>query len=263
MAAADEVEDALADVGARVTARLRLDQPIALQDREFRVKALDSLIRKYLDEAQALGISVEEFSRDVNDVLRFSFSMPSKDWYRDAVRAILAELTEMGYGVDAESCKNFWRTGNRFYGFNCTIVSPGGQIFEVQLHSDASRESWLLTHEAYEVLRRSSEAPERRIRALMQMLLVNRRSGMPGQVPPGLSDDFPAKDATFAKWILANRRVWGEYLRRLADEGRSFSQAVEDFGLTAEDFPISDEILVRLGKSDVDVLRNLPRRRQG
>ncbi|MFI7622199.1 toxin glutamine deamidase domain-containing protein [Micromonospora echinofusca] len=263
VAAADEVENALANVGVRVTESLRLDRPIVLRDREFRVKALDSLIRKYLDEAQVVGISVEEFSRDVNDVLRFSFSMPSKNRYRDAVRAILAELTVMGYRVDAESCKNFWRTGNRFYGFNCTILSSGGQTFEVQLHSDASRESWMLTHEAYEVLRRSSEPPERRIRALMHMLLLNRRSGMPDQVPPGLSDDFPAKDATFAKWILANRRVWGEYLRRLGHEGRSFSQAVEEFGLTAEDFPISDELLVRLGKSDVDLLRDLPGRRQG
>ncbi|SCL52211.1 toxin glutamine deamidase domain-containing protein [Micromonospora peucetia] len=262
VAAADEVESALTKAGRRVTETLRLDHPIILRDQEFRVKALDSLFRKYLDEAQAVGVSVEEFSRGVNDVLRFSFSMPPKARYRGAVQAILVELREMGFVVGDEDCKNFWRAGNRFYGFNCTITSPGGQTFELQLHSDLSRKSWMLTHQAYEVLRRSSEPPERRIHALMQMLSVNRQSGIPDQVPIGLSEEFPAKDATFVKWILVNRGVWSDYLRWLRREGRSFSQVVEEFGLAMEDFPIAQELLERLEKSDADLLRDLPRRRQ-
>ncbi|MER7415217.1 toxin glutamine deamidase domain-containing protein [Micromonospora peucetia] len=262
VAAADEIENALTQAGRRVTESLRLDHPIILRDQEFRVKALDSLLRKYLDEAQVVGVSVEEFSHDVNDVLRFSFSMPPKNRYRGAVRAILVELREMGFIVGDEDCKNFWRPGNRFYGFNCAIISPGGQTFELQLHSDSSRNSWMLTHQSYEVLRRSSEPPERRIHALMQMLSVNRQSGMPDQIPIGLPEEFPAKDATFAKWILVNRVVWSDYLRWLRREGRSFSQVVQEFGLAVEDFPIAQELLDRLEKSDVDLLRNLPRRHQ-
>jgi hypothetical protein len=121
----------------------------------------------------------------------------------------------------------------------------------------------MATHEAYEVLRRRSQPNERRVHAFMRMLLVNRQLGMPDEVPPGLSEDFPAKDATFARWILANRWAWGEYLRWLCREGRSFPQVVKEFGLTVEDFPISQELLVRLEKSDVDLLCGLPRRRQG
>ncbi|SCL54154.1 Papain fold toxin 1, glutamine deamidase [Micromonospora citrea] len=256
-AAADGVESALTQVGRRVTDTLQLDRSVALRDREFRLKSLDSLVRKYLDEAQAVGVSIEDFAAEVNDVLRFTFSMPSKDRYGQAVRAVIAELIEAGYTVHPEACKNFWRAGNRFYGFNCTVVSPQGQTFELQLHSDQSRNAWLSTHQSYEVLRRSSEPPERRVRALLKMLATNRELGMPGQVPRDLHEDFPTKDSTFAKWILANRRVWGDYLHWLRRQGRSFSEAVGEFGLTVDDFPIAPELLTRLDEGDVDLLRDL------
>ncbi|MFI5485765.1 toxin glutamine deamidase domain-containing protein [Micromonospora echinaurantiaca] len=256
VAEADDVEAALDMVGLRVTEDLQLPSPVQLTDQGFRIKSFESLARKYLDEAQIVGVPVEDFVREVNDVLRFSFSMPSRERYRDAVVAVLDQLTRLGFRV--EECKNFWKLGNRFYGFNCTLTSPGGFTFELQLHTEASRDVWLRTHRAYEVLRRTSELPERRVRAFLQMLAANRSSGIPGEMPPDLHEQFPAKDASFAKWILVNGTLWREYRRYLDARRRTFGKIVAEYRLASDDFPITRELAMKLERSDVDLLRRLP-----
>ncbi|WP_233512606.1 toxin glutamine deamidase domain-containing protein [Micromonospora deserti] len=262
VAAADEVEDVLAAIGRRVGEALHPEHPVQLRDQEFRVKSLESLARKYADEAEVLGMSVEEFGEGANDVLRFCLVMPGGERYRDAVEVFLAGLIDAGYSVRDDACKNFWRVGNRFYGFNCTVRSPGGTTFEVQLHTESSREAWLRTHEAYEILRSVSAAPERRLDAFLRMLVINREFGMPRMVPPGLSDRFPPKDGTFAKWISVNRSEWREYRWWLDVQNLSFRRIVEDHGLTVEDFPISPGLLSKLERADVDLLCDLPGRRE-
>ncbi|MFI1192219.1 toxin glutamine deamidase domain-containing protein [Micromonospora sp. NPDC020750] len=260
---ADMVESALRLVGRQVTASLGLGETIELRDLEFRVKDLGSLGRKYLDEADAAGVSVEEFANNVNDVLRFSLAMPGPDSYRLAVEETLAALVSLGFQVEDGECKNFWRAGNRFYGLNCTVRAPSGQLFEVQLHSDASREAWQRTHEAYEKLRLLAEPAHRRVNAFLEMLSVNRRHGMPDAVPPGLSRRFSPKDASFAKWISDNPVAWRTYLSYLESRGESFSDVVVQFGLSRQDFPISARIERILGKENVDILHNLSNRGEG
>ncbi|RGC69635.1 hypothetical protein C5N14_04335 [Micromonospora sp. MW-13] len=261
--AADEVESALRLVGQRVTASLLLRQPVELRDLEFRVKSLESLSRKYVDEASVVAVSVEDFAGEVNDVLRFSLAMPGPDAYRLALEGVLAGLENLGFDVDDGGCKNFWRIGNRFYGFNCTLRAPSGQIFELQLHSDASRDAWQRTHEAYEILRLLKESPSRRVDAFLEMLAVNRRCGMPQAVPQGLSLRFPAKDASFARWISLNRGAWHRYLGHLEARGESFSEVVERCGLTREDFPVSRQLERILEKEIVDLLRSISGGREG
>jgi hypothetical protein len=257
---ADEVEDALAGVGYRITQALGLDRPVELRDQEHRLKSLNSLARKFYDEAVAVGISVDEFAREVNDVLRFSFGMPSGARYTHAVDLLIAELRSVGFIIDDGDCKNFWYAGNRFYGFNCTLRAPNGQLLELQLHTDASRRAWLGTHLAYEVLRRPNQSAPDRVHAFLQMLSLNRSEGIPQAVPEGLSGRFAQKDATFAKWISVNRAVWLAYRQRLEDSGASFADVVRRYGLTREDFPIATKILAGLEKVDVDLLRDLPER---
>ncbi|MEO3780319.1 toxin glutamine deamidase domain-containing protein [Micromonospora sp. B11E3] len=259
---ADAVQARLQLIGRRVTAALSLDRPIQLRDVEFRIKSLESLSRKFLDEAGFVGMPVEEFAGVVNDVLRFSFAMPGPGSYRQALEWILNELALSGFDVPDSSCKNFWRSGNRFYGFNCTVRSPSGQLFELQMHTDASREAWRRTHAVYEILRLRAESAQRRVTAYLKMLSVNRECGMPEAVPEGLSLRFPAKDSTFAKWIAENRDLWREYLDWLEREGKTFSAVTSSLGLTSRDFPISDQLEIRLEKESVDILRGLSERGQ-
>ncbi|MFC8846238.1 MULTISPECIES: hypothetical protein [unclassified Micromonospora] len=245
-----------------MTESLGIQELVDLRDVEFRVKSFESIERKFLDEAAVVGESVEGFAVAVNDVLRFSFSMPGGEFYKPALEAILARLTSLGFDAEDDSCKNFWHPGNRFYGFNCTMRSPSGQVFELQLHSNASREAWLRTHQAYGVLRRESEPSFRRLPAFLEMLRVNRESGLPDSVPEGLSLRFPAKDATFAKWISGRQAVWRDYLEWLCSRGESFRDVVAGFGLTADDFPVSEQLINLLEREDVDLLRDIQERRR-
>ncbi|MFJ6195297.1 toxin glutamine deamidase domain-containing protein [Micromonospora sp. NPDC092111] len=256
--AADRVESALNRVAERVTVTLGASGAVELRDQEFRLKSPESLARKFLDEAVALGVSVEEFSSEVNDVLRFCLVVPEGEPYERAVRGVLEELRRAGFTVGDRSCKNFWRVGNRFYGFNCTVSSPEGQLFELQLHSQSSRAAWLETHHAYEVLRRTVQSPARRVHAFLEMLAINRRSGIPDEVPTRLSVVFPAKDASFAKWVHLNASIWRSYTELLRAEGRDFADVALRFGLTAQDFPISPELEQQLERLSVDLLRSVP-----
>ncbi|MFF3854256.1 toxin glutamine deamidase domain-containing protein [Micromonospora sp. NPDC002575] len=257
LAEADHIEATLRTVGRQVTEALGLQELVGLRDVAFRIKSFESLERKFLDQAAIVGGSVDGFAAGVNDVLRFSFSMPEGEYYKPALEAILSTLTSLGFDVDDDSCKNFWQSGNRFYGFNCTVHSPSGQVFEVQLHTNLSRDAWLRTHQAYEVLRRESEPSFRRLPAFLEMLRVNRVSGLADAVPDGLWVRFPAKDATFAKWISSHRFVWRDYLEWLRSRGESFRDVVAGFGLTADDFPVSEHLIDRLERKDVDILRDL------
>ncbi|WP_406077315.1 toxin glutamine deamidase domain-containing protein [Micromonospora sp. NBC_00858] len=257
-AAADRVEDALSQVGQSVTKTMNLREPVQLRDREFRVKGLESLARKYLDEARGVNIGVEEFAETVNDVLRFLFEMPSGERYRDAVHLMLAGLVEAGFSVPNSDLKNFWRAGNRFYGFNCTVRSPDGLLLELQLHTRGSREVWMQTHGDYEILRRVSSSPEEHVCALLRMLAANREHRMPERVPPGLEEHFPTKDASFARWLSRNGDAWQKYRSWLDRQGSNFSEVVRQLGLKSGDFPVSEELAPKLEKDFVDVLRDLP-----
>ncbi|MFI6779897.1 toxin glutamine deamidase domain-containing protein [Micromonospora sp. NPDC050276] len=258
LAVADQVEETLTQVGRNVTEAMGLRVPVQLRDRAFRVKGLDSLARKFVDEARGLNIGVEEFSETVNDVLRFLFEMPPGENYRRAVQLVLAGLVEAGFSVPPSDLKNFWRAGNRFYGFNCTLRSPDGFLVELQLHTHGSREAWMQTHGDYEILRRVSISPEEHVQAFLRMLAANRERRMSESVPPDLEDHFPTKDASFAKWLSRNGDAWQKYRSWLDRQGVSFSQVVHGLGLNSSDFPIAPDVAVKLEKEIVDVLRNLP-----
>ncbi|MFJ5598079.1 toxin glutamine deamidase domain-containing protein [Micromonospora parva] len=260
LSAADRVENALAQIGQYVTGALDLSDPVRLREREFRVKGLESLARKYLDEARVATIDVTDFAASVNDVLRFCLELPSGMDYSNAVELVLAGLTEAGFSVPTSACKNFWRQGNRFYGLNCTLRSPDGMLIELQLHTPVSREAWLATHDEYEILRRPSNSPERRVDALLRMLGANRARGLPDELPDGLDLRFPAKDATFAKWVSQNIDVWREYRAWLARQGASLEQVVQGLGLGSRDFPIAPQVAEELEQEIVELLRDLPYR---
>ncbi|TDC82378.1 hypothetical protein E1193_12010 [Micromonospora sp. KC606] len=254
---ADAVEGKLTALCDRVTA-LSGGNTVEMRDREFRLKSAYSLAGKFFNEAVLLGMTIEDFAADVNDVLRFNLVLPAGEGYVTALEHVLSELRRDGFHVDDQSCKNFWRAGNRFYGFNCTVYSPGGQVFELQLHTESSRAVWLETHGAYETLRRSDRSPAQRLEALLEMLAVNRRAGMPEAVPSGLELRFPPKDGSFAKWITAFPETWAAYRRLLEAAESRFMDVVSQFGLTRRDFPIAPELEPRMERPDVDLLRSLP-----
>ncbi|MEK8108003.1 hypothetical protein NKG94_28925 [Micromonospora sp. M12] len=257
LAIADRVEETLTQIGRTVAEAMNLREPMQLRDRAFRVKGLDSLARKFVDEARGLNIGVEEFSETVNDVLRFLLEMPSGESYRHGVQLVLAGLLDAGFTVPRSDLKTSGGQVTGSMGSTALFDLPTVSSSSCSCTRD-SREAWMQTHGDYEVLRRVSGRPEEHVQAFLRMLATNRERRMSESVPPGLEDYFPTKDASFAKWLSRNGDAWQKYRSWLDYQGVSFSQVVQQMGLTSSDFPVAEDVAAKLEKEIVDVLRGLP-----
>lgn len=230
-----------------------------LHGTEHRIKSQESLERKFVDEGDRFARDLDRFTAEhANDVLRFSVVLPDGEGYVAALDAALDTLRGQGYDVVAE--KNFWQPGNRYYGFNATLRSPNGQLFEVQFPTPTSLHAGSLTHQFYETVRREDELPVRRVHALLRMLAINQQLDLPRRVPLGLGDRNRPANGGLAKWITEHETAWHEFREWLDYHGRSFAEIAAEFGLTGDDFPISHQ----LTETDDAVLRALqPRLRLG
>jgi hypothetical protein len=100
-----------------------------------------------------------------------------------------------------------------------------------------------MTHELYEIARRDDELAVRRVHAFMSILAVNKRLGLPSAVPPGLAAQFHQVDRSLQSCIVSHPAVWREYLSWLQQNGRSLSETMEEFDLTASDIEFRPEAL--------------------
>ncbi|GIF66071.1 hypothetical protein Ais01nite_41060 [Asanoa ishikariensis] len=233
---------------------------LTLVGTDHRVKDLASLIRKFESEARLLAPSIEATSQSLNDVLRFSILVSDDVDLASAVGHVLARLPDYGYEVEPRSIKNFWLSGNRYFGLNMTVRSSGGQLFELQFPTDASWRAGKLTHGLYEVMRKEdphdhAASSARRVHAFLRMLSINRRLGLPDTVPSGLRRISEPRDTSFAMWILRKSDVWEGYKAWLDLNKVHFRDIAAEFDLGIVDFPIAPGL--RLDDVDVQLLRDL------
>lgn len=123
-----------------------------LEGIDFRIKGLDSLSRKIKEKSVKKGISMEEYSNKVTDILRYTnVSEPSKlsnDYFK-----IVEGLKNKGYNV-IEVTNSFGTPG--YKGINTLVKSPDGYIFELQYHTPESFRIKELNHKLYEEFRLDS-----------------------------------------------------------------------------------------------------------
>jgi hypothetical protein len=226
-------------------------------DEQHRVKGLASLARKFTDAFRLYGATPEEFLGEVNDRVRFSVQTPQHDYGR-SVSGVLDQLRSRGYQIDVErDVKNFWHPGNRHNGVNVTARTPDGFTIEVQFPTKESRAVGKRTHALYEIVRLADATPTARVEALLDILRLNKESGISQRAPEGL-DRLPAPvDTTFARWVQRNPEVWNRYQATLASEGPSFAEAVAQRGLGIEDFPGGERLGLQGGGAGVQLSRGV------
>ncbi|WP_405489162.1 toxin glutamine deamidase domain-containing protein [Nocardia sp. NBC_00511] len=199
---------------------------------DHRVKSSDSLARKFETERHS-GETADSFLNRVNDLVRFSTRLPEGEGYRPALDAVLSRLEERGYEV--VDVKNFWKEGNRYLGLNTTLRSPHGREFELQFPTDTAWRANKLTHEPYEVFRRtndpSPEPIERRIHSFFEILRINEELGLDGMVPAGVEERWSPLDSSLAKWVRKNPGQWRLYESWLQENNRELSWVTDQFGL--------------------------------
>ena len=124
----------------------------------------------------------------VSDTVRFTF-MYSTERYADGVRSDVEQLRAEGF--ELIKLKNLW-TDDQYKGINSQWRRPQtGLRFEMQFHSLESLEAKELTHRAYEWIRGSASATERR-----ELEAFQRQVNALIVTPPGAAgiEYFPEKN---------------------------------------------------------------------
>ncbi|MFV2096623.1 toxin glutamine deamidase domain-containing protein, partial [Micromonospora sp. LOL_014] len=260
---ADAILAELGTIGDRLNTDLGLAGTAALTPlgSEYRVKGAESLARKFSTDFEPKGYTLPEALAEINDVVRFSVRAPETDAYGPAVAGVLDALTAGGHQVT--DVKSFWHPGNRFFGLNCTLVTPTGRTYEVQFPTVTSWAIGKQTHGPYEVMRDPARTPADRMHAFLDILTVNKAHDIAGRMPGGmpvLTERYgPPKDTSFAKWIgkqdqAGLRQDYVDWLA--ADPSRSFRQELAARGLDPSDLPGFDPDAI--GSTDADPDLPLP-----
>lgn len=164
----------LEEVAARREARL--------VDLATKFKARDSVIRK-MGRVKSYNpdISDKRLKRRVFDALRYTMVCRPEVYARTA-RGILADLREKGYEFGEKDIRNYWPESELYKGINATLrLGGGGDLFELQFHTD---ESWAAKNEAhplYEESRLQGTARERREELERLMIGVFDKIGTPSE----------------------------------------------------------------------------------
>lgn len=153
------------DVNDRITETIRT-LTHAAGGKQYGLKAKfkspKSLARKIYDRAlaktgkpadtTAKEVGAErEAAAEMGDVIRFTSVLPNKDYARGVDR-IVAGLERSGFKVT--EVENKWVEGKPYKGVHIGVVSPNGQVIELQVHT---QRSWAIKerrlHKPYEVIR--------------------------------------------------------------------------------------------------------------
>ena len=113
---------------------------------EHAIKTEKSLIRKMSKKVME-GIDPNLVGLEINDSLRYTMQF-SKSSYAKSSQAALADLQAAGYRVS--TIKNYWASPSEAYqGLNTTLLSPSGQRFELQFHTQFSHRIKEANHVTY------------------------------------------------------------------------------------------------------------------
>ena len=117
---------------------------------EHRLKGRDRIAEKVSTAMSERGRTAEHAFAEIKDAIRYTLQYPD-DKYSQGVRTDIQRLKDAGF--EPAEFRNTW-TDPEYKGINSRWKIPeNGQLFEVQLHTQASFEAKEETHTAYERLR--------------------------------------------------------------------------------------------------------------
>jgi hypothetical protein len=155
---------------------------------EHMLKGEDRLKEKIADALRAPGVMVREALGMVPDAVRFTLTY-SVEGYASGVRADVDRFKAEGF--ELIKLKNLW-SGDQYKGINSQWRRPEtGLCFEMQFHTPESLDAKELTHRAYERIRGSASATERR-----ELEAFQRQVNSLIVTPPGAAgiEYFPEKN---------------------------------------------------------------------
>ncbi len=153
---------------------------------ENRFKGEDRLKEKIADQVRSTpGITPTQALGLIPDAVRFTFQYSEDTYTAGAVRDV---ERFKGHGFTLVESRNTW-TSDQYKGINSRWQEPkSGAIFEVQFHTQASREAKELTHKAYERIRSTAGDSE-----LAELKAFQRNVNSVVPTPPNVTEinDYP------------------------------------------------------------------------
>lgn len=147
---------------------------------QFRLKTEKSLSGKLERKAREKGVTPEEYSKSVADVLRYTGVFKPGDYAR-GVEQTIERLRAAGYKISDSDVENYWATGDDYNGINATAVTPSGYRFELQFHTQESldlKNGEL--HRLYEQFR-DEQNPHERYRLWTRMVDLSNSISQPDE----------------------------------------------------------------------------------
>lgn len=217
------------------------DEHVRVVDEEYRVKSVESLGRKYLEESTFEDIGPEEYLSKVKDRVRFSVETPEIG-YGATVTRVLDQLHRRGYRTTQTA--NFWADHGRHNGLNIWLTDPHGFKIEVQFPTPLSRAVGKETHRSYEIMRFGGSHGYDRVNAFLEILAINKARDIYGHRPSDLHlvDKLRTKRTTLAAWLGSEEETLRQYRDALSARNKSFDDDLRRHGLTRHDVPGIEEV---------------------
>lgn len=119
-----------------------------LEGLKYNIKSEDSLIRKLVDKSAAKGLSLEDYSKKITDVLRYTNVSDSNRLTNDFFK-IVDDLKQKGYNM-VEVTNTFPNLDAPYRGINTLVQTKDGYVFELQFHTPQSLDVKEINHKLYE-----------------------------------------------------------------------------------------------------------------
>lgn len=166
---------------------------------ECRIKAPESIARKLQDEL-ALGRTMRQAEKRINDALRYSIVAPSPVGFASGIQHTLDHLMAVGYTIT--SLVNLFQQGARYMGYHAT--ANGEHIpFEIQFHTRDSFTIKQTTDATYAVMRAATTPRDQKDELAQQMALASSAI----VVPDGLRDLTAGQTTTKTPDRVIRRRT--------------------------------------------------------
>ena len=146
---------------------------------EFKLKSLDSLIRKIKTDAKLDGLSFDAAGKLINDVLRYTMIF-NVHTFGEQYLNIKRHLSNEGFIF--RRVKNTWLDNNTYNGVN-TNIEFNGLSFELQFHTQESFDLKNgLLHNLYEERRQIGITQQRQLFLDKQMVSLSQKLEIPNGI---------------------------------------------------------------------------------
>lgn len=140
----------------------------SLEGLDKRIKSVESTTRKIKDKSQERKISPEEYSKQVTDILRYTFCSNENNLVEEFFD-IKNNLENKGYNI-IEINNTFSIPNTTYKGINTLVKNSDGYIFELQFHTYKSLQIKEENHKLYEKSRLPSTPSEEKKKLVKKMI---------------------------------------------------------------------------------------------